>query len=133
MKIPFDEVSICAVRSGGKGGQHVNKVATKVQLRWPVGESAVFSPEEKERIRQALTNRLNDDDEIMIEADAERSQAENRRIAIGRLHALVARALAPRNIRRSTKPTRAGKERRLLEKRKASEKKRVRKIKNSEL
>lgn len=130
--IPESELRIETARSGGPGGQNVNKVASKVQLRWCVGASAVLNEEEKDRVRTELSNRLNAQDEIMIDVDEERSQAQNRDIAIARLHALVRDALKPKKVRRATKPTRASKEKRLEEKRRVSERKKIRRMKIDE-
>lgn len=126
IQIPPYELRIETARSGGPGGQNVNKVESKVQLRWSVSASSVFEDAEKERIRRALSNRLNQEDEVMIDVDDERAQAQNRDIAIARLHKLVAQALQPKKLRRRTSPTRASKERRLTEKKKKAERKRGR-------
>lgn len=132
MDIPEHELSISFARSGGKGGQNVNKVATKATVRWRVGASAAFSEEEKQRLRRALGNRLTKDDEIIISASAERSQLQNRVRATARLNELAACALRPKKVRRPTKPTRAAKEWRLLEKRSLSARKRIRRIQSED-
>lgn len=124
--IPDNELRIETVRSGGPGGQNVNKVASKVQLRWCVGTSQIFSEEQKGLIRMALSTRLNAQDEVMINVDEERSQAQNREKAIERLYTLIAQALKPKKVRRKTRPTRAAKERRLTEKKKTSQRKQAR-------
>jgi ribosome-associated protein len=125
--IPESEIGLDFVRSSGPGGQNVNKTATKARLRWNVGASAAFTDEQKARIRAAAGHRLNADDEIVLSSDAERSQAQNRQAVIARLHALVADAIAPRKERRETKVPRGEKRKRLDDKRKAGDRKRLRK------
>lgn len=119
--IPENEIQIDFVRSGGPGGQNVNKVATKAQLRWKVGESQIFSDEEKDKIREALANRLTKEDEIVLNCDEERSQTRNKEIAIARLNDLVRSALVEEEERMPTKPTRTSQEKRLEEKKMKSD------------
>src|SRR5512135_1852674 len=76
--VPDNELDISFVRSSGPGGQNVNKTSTKAQLRWNVGRSGAFTDEQKAAIREAAGNRLTADDEILISAEAERSQPQNR-------------------------------------------------------
>jgi ribosome-associated protein len=116
MEIPFSEFTITFVRSGGPGGQNVNKVNTKAQLRFKVGESRVLSIEQKARVRIKLANRLNKNDEIIVYADSERSQAQNKNKAVELLNTLVANAIKLPKKRRATKPTKSSKEKRLLSK-----------------
>lgn len=125
-RIPDTELRIETTRSGGPGGQNVNKVASKVQLRFCVGASNVFSEEQKVQLRSTFGSRLNAEDEIMIDVDEERSQIQNRAIAIQRLHELVSAALQPTRIRRPTRPTFTAQERRLTEKKIIGERKRAR-------
>lgn len=125
-RIPEHEMQIETTRSGGPGGQHVNKVSTKVQLRWNIGASTALTYDEKEVVRTQLEHRINLDDELMIDVSEERSQAQNREVAIEKLNALVNAALRPQKIRRPTRHTRASKERRLNQKRITGEKKRTR-------
>lgn len=131
-RIPETEYTIEAVTSSGPGGQNVNKVATKVQLRWNIGNSRVFTYEEKEAIRSQLENRVNLEDELMIDVSEERSQLQNRETAIEKLHTLVGQALKPVKTRRSTRPTRASREKRLDFKKRVGEKKRFRKMVDEE-
>ncbi len=131
-RIPESEYTIDAVTSSGPGGQNVNKVATKVQLRWNIGASTVFTYEEKEAIRSQLENRINLEDELMIDVSEERSQLQNREVAVEKLHALVGQALRPVKTRRPTRKTRASHERRLTEKKKTGEKKRFRRMDSEE-
>ena len=124
--IPPHELRIETARSSGPGGQNVNKVESKVQLRWRIGDSQALSDEQKTRLRQALANRINSDDELMVDVDDERSQAQNRDVAVARLQDLVQAALKPRKTRKKTKPTKASKERRLSDKKKTSVRKQLR-------
>lgn len=124
--IPEDEIHIDFAKSGGPGGQKVNKTESKVIVRWYVNGSSVFSDEEKIRIHDLLGNRINQDGELVIIADEERSQHQNRERAIARLQEMVAGAIIPPKTRKPTKPSRAQKEKRLEEKRKQSQKKALR-------
>lgn len=103
--------------SGGPGGQHANKTATRVELRFSVEHSSVLRPEQKHRVAARLGP------EVRVVADDERSQARNREIARQRLADSLREALIPPRRRVKTKPSRGSKERRLKAKREASEKK----------
>ncbi|HOX60620.1 MAG TPA: alternative ribosome rescue aminoacyl-tRNA hydrolase ArfB [Candidatus Magasanikbacteria bacterium] len=118
--VPENEIHITFARSGGAGGQNVNKVSSKVAVHWRVGASRVFTDEEKMRIRAKLANRLNYADEIVISADEERSQPQNRALAIQRLRALVASAIRVPKLRRPTRPTKSSKIKKLESKKKHS-------------
>lgn len=113
MRIPENEFKMTFSRSSGAGGQNVNKTSTKVIIHWSVGESSVLSAEEKERVRSKLANRINNNDELVIMSEEERSQLQNREIAVVRLQALVAQALRVPKKRRPTRPTKASKLRRI--------------------
>jgi ribosome-associated protein len=126
--IPLNEIKLNFTRSSGAGGQNVNKTATKVIVRWTVGESRVFSQEEKARIRIKLANRLNSQDEIVIASEEERSQAQNRESATARLRFLVNKALIIPKKRRSTRPTKSSKLKRLESKKKHAQKKAARRL-----
>jgi ribosome-associated protein len=118
--IPTNELRITFSRSSGAGGQNVNKTSTKATVHWSVGRSRVLSPEEKARVRVKLASRINWMDELVVSSERERSQPQNRALAIAQLQALVARAMHVPKKRRPTRPTRASKERRLESKIKRS-------------
>lgn len=118
--VPIEEIEIRASRSSGPGGQHANKTESRIEASFDVAASPSLSAAQKERIVARLGERV-----TAIAQDA-RSQTRNRGLAIERLRAKLLDALAPRKSRRSTRPTRAARERRLESKRRQSERKRER-------
>lgn len=110
-----------AVRSGGAGGQHVNKVSSKVVVTFNVPASQGLSDDEKVRIAEKLANRVNASGQIILTADDDRSQLRNKAIATQRLLELLEQALVIPKKRRPTKIPRAVVEKRLKEKRSQSE------------
>lgn len=90
-------------RSGGAGGQHVNKVSSKVLLQWDVNLSTAVSVEEKAIILTLLTSRINKEGILQLECDIDRSQLRNREIAIDRFKRILEAALVPAKPRKKTK------------------------------
>jgi len=114
------EIKFKTARSGGKGGQNVNKVETMVEGYWQVANSALFSPEEKERISEKLKNKINLEGFLLVKSQAERSQLGNKQLVIEKMNALVAKALVVQKARKATKVSKAAKLRRLESKQKNS-------------
>jgi ribosome-associated protein len=129
MRIPERELIFSYARSGGKGGQNVNKVNTKVVLLWYPAASSVFSAAEKARLFASplMQARLNQDGAVVIHDESTRSQDQNRSYAIDRLDELVERALRVPKRRVPTRPGRGAKERRLKGKQRQKVRKQERK------
>ena len=115
--LPVDEIELRASRSGGPGGQHANKTASRIEAAFDVRASATLSAAQKERICARLGPR------VTAVAQDSRGQARNRALALERLRARLAGALAPRKHRRATRPSRGARERRLESKRHRSQRK----------
>jgi ribosome-associated protein len=116
-RIPDREIQVRTSRSGGPGGQNVNKVETRVEVLWNLDESPGFRDAERDRVRAVLGKRVGPDGTIRVVSQRHRSQSRNREAAVERLRELVREALRPRKKRRSTGPTAASREARLEAKR----------------
>lgn len=117
------ELQFKAVRSSGAGGQHVNKVATKIELFFDIEKSNALTEREKNRLLLKLRNRLTKEHRLLLQCDESRSQHKNKELVIERLFGLLENALKVPKKRRKTKPTKSSIEKRLRAKKKAALKK----------
>lgn len=124
--IPGAELREAASRSGGPGGQHVNKTSTRVTLRWNARESRALSDTRRRRLLRRLATRLTRSGDLVVHASRHRSRARNRELARERLAELVRDAIAAPKRRVATKPSKASKSRRVETKRARSSVKRTR-------
>jgi len=121
------EITYKTSRSGGKGGQNVNKVSSKVELLFSIADSTLFNDEEKALLNEKLQARLNKDGFVQVICDEERSQYLNKEKAVERLILLLTKALHKPKTRKTTKVSKAVKAARLEAKRMNAEKKENRK------
>lgn len=117
------EFSFKTSRSGGKGGQNVNKVETKVELLWDVNATGVFSEESLSRIKIKLANRINSDEVFSVTAENDRSQLRNKETAVKKALYLIENSLIVEKTRKKSKPSFASVQKRLDSKRKQALKK----------
>lgn len=121
-----NEINYTASQSGGPGGQNVNKVNTKITLRFDIGKSTLLNEDEKQRLRDKLSNKISNEDILIITSESKRSQLKNKEEATKKFYSSLNKALAKKKKRKATKPTRAAKQKRLKEKRVQAEKKQLR-------
>jgi ribosome-associated protein len=117
------ELVFTTSRSSGPGGQNVNKVNTKVTLKFDVVQSGVLTPEEKEIISAKLHSRITTDGVLLLTSQDKRSQLENKQAVIQKFNVLIAKAFEKKKARRSTKPSKGSVEKRITKKKQHSEKK----------
>lgn len=117
------EIKLQTTRSGGKGGQNVNKVETAVIALFDVPASAQLNAEQKEVLLQKLSNRMNAEGVLMVKAQTHRTQLQNKEEAVRRLVELVTAALKKKKLRIATKPSKAAKEKRVEGKKRTAERK----------
>jgi ribosome-associated protein len=127
LTIPDDELRWEYARSGGPGGQNVNKVASKATLRWAVANSPVISPDAKARLRAAHPSHHTADGELLVTSQEYRDQERNRQRCEEKLADMVRTALIPPKPRKKTKPSKASQRRRVDDKKRQGAKKSARK------
>jgi len=128
LTIPASELAVSFARSGGPGGQNVNKVSSKVELRWNPVTSAALTADDRALLIERLRSRLTNDGTLIVTSTATRDQLKNRDDAESKLALIVRTALHRDKPRRETKPTRASKRRRVADKRHRSDIKKHRRV-----
>ncbi len=124
--IPEGELTFVASRSSGPGGQNVNKVSTRVTLVFDLHNSSCFNPEQKARIQRRLANRISKEGLLQVSSQQFRSQSANRKAVQGRLADLLSKALQKRAPRKKRPIPESVRQRRLQEKQRRSQLKRLR-------
>lgn len=121
------ELQFQTSRSSGPGGQNVNKVESRVELRFRLPDSQLLTEEQKETLRTKLASRLTAEGELLVVAQEDRSQLRNRETALLKFHQLLTKALHRPKARKATKPSKGAVRKRLESKKKHGEKKANRK------
>lgn len=120
------EIVFLTSQSSGPGGQHANKVSTRVQLRFNISASKILTNIEKSTLLYKLRNQLTKSNELIITAQTERSQIQNKKNALDKFYLLIEQLLKPEKERIATRPSKFVQDRRLDNKRRHSEKKALR-------
>ena len=126
LRVPLSELRFAFTRSGGPGGQNVNKVSTRVELQFEPESSSVLDDRQKALIRSSLGSRIGKDGVLRIQAQDSRSQWQNRRLATEKFSSLLRLALRPRKKRVASRPTSGSREERFRAKKKKGALKRFR-------
>jgi len=130
--IPGYEIELVSSRSGGAGGQHVNKTDTRITVRWNVKQTSALTEDQKNRLLENLKSRLTTDGDLIIHNSESRSQNQNKELALMRLAQEVRNALYVPKKRMATRVSKATKESRFREKTHRSKIKKIRSMKNRE-
>lgn len=130
--IPADELRFSFTTSGGPGGQHANKAATRAEVAWNIEESRALGPRQRERLRRKLGRRLDSSGTVRVASGTYRSQLRNREAVVTRLADVIRTALTEPRRRVATAPSGASVERRLQAKRRRSELKRRRRVREED-